>query len=94
MIFLLLLFFPALVLAGPIDTSCPQFVVWGAPISTHKQVKYLCRKGYANEYNFNYKLSNYVLEKVTAPGVTGKEVRKNDFREDEDIPEELAKLED
>jgi len=88
-LFLFLLLFPSLVNANQIDEKCPQFVVWGAPISSHKQIKHLCRSGYANEFNFNYRLSNYVLEKVTVSGVSGKVVRKNDFREDTDIPAEF-----
>lgn len=75
-------------LANPIDDKCPQHVVYGAPVSQIPDAgsQYLCRTGYAVHYEYATKLSEYVVEKVTRESIKGKAPRKDEFREDPEVP--------
>lgn len=83
-----LFLYVGLVLANPIDDNCPQHVVYGAPISKlpSNQTQYLCRIGYAVHYNYATKVSEYSVQKVTAASIKGTAPRKDDFREDLEVP--------
>jgi endonuclease G len=74
--------------ANPIDTACPQHVVWGAPhITQDQQTQYLCKLGYAVNYNYQTKVANYVVENITAQALaTRSAARKDEFREDPEVP--------
>ena len=74
--------------ANPIDQYCPQHVVWGAPqIHQEGNNQYLCRQGYAVNYNYNTKVAYFVVETIWGQSLASKAaVRGNDFREDTDIP--------
>jgi endonuclease G len=76
------------VLANPIDDSCSQHVVWGAPqIAVEGNNQYLCRSGYAVNYNYQTKVAYFVAEVIKPELLVTKAVsRKDDFREDQDIP--------
>ena len=78
-------------LANPIDDSCPQHVVWGAPqISQEGNNQYLCRTGYAVNYNYQTKVAYFVAEVIKPELLTTKSVsRKDDFREDPQIPQQF-----
>ena len=77
----------ALSYANPIDTSCPQHVVWGAPqIKQEGNNQYLCRTGYAVNYNYATKVSYFVVEKISAVNLVKNAARNDDFREDPEIP--------
>ena len=82
------LLFTNLVFANPIDDKCPQHVIYGAPISVvpDTQGQYLCRLGYAARYNYATKVSEYVVEKVTSKSIVGNAPRKDEFREDPEVP--------
>lgn len=82
------LLFTSLVFANPIDDKCSQHVIYGAPISAvpENQGQYICRLGYAARYNYSTKVSEYVVEKVTAKSVVGTAPRKDEFREDPEVP--------
>jgi len=83
-----LVLFASLSLANPIDTSCPQHVVWGAPqVAVEGNNQYLCRTGYAVNYNYQTKVAYWVAEVIKPELLVTKAVsRKDDFREDADIP--------
>ena len=85
---ILLLAFAGFVFANPIDDKCPQHVVYGAPVSQvpDNQGQYLCRLGYAAHYNYATKVSEYVVEKITAQSIVGNAPRKDEFREDPEVP--------
>jgi endonuclease G len=74
--------------ANPIDDVCPQHVVWGAPqIKQEGNNQYLCRTGYAVNYNYQTKVAYYVAEMIKPELLVTKAVsRKDDFREDSEIP--------
>jgi endonuclease G len=83
-----LVLFASLSLANPIDTSCPQHVVWGAPqVAVEGNNQYLCRTGYAVNYNYQTKVAYFVAEVIKPELLVTKAVsRKDDFREDAEIP--------
>lgn len=85
---LVLLLVASLGLANPIDDKCPQHVAYGAPVSQIPENggQYLCRIGYAAHYNYSTKVSEYVVEKVTRESIKGQAPRKDEFREDPEIP--------
>lgn len=73
--------------ANPIDDSCPQHVVWGAPqIKVEGNNQYLCKLGYAVNYNYTTKVSYFVAEHLIATNLVKNTARKDDFREDTSIP--------
>lgn len=74
-------------LANPIDATCPQHVIWGAPqIPQEGNNQYLCRLGYAVNYNYTTKVAHFVVEKITAANLVKTAARKDDFREDPEVP--------
>lgn len=81
----LVLFTPS-AFANGIDDKCPQHTIWGAPVAKQTDVLYLCRSGYAVDYSTSLKTPVYVVEHVTKDHLAGSEARKNDFREDQEIP--------
>lgn len=83
-----LVLFASLSLANPIDASCPQHVVWGAPqVAVEGNNQYLCRTGYAVNYNYQTKVAYFVAEVIKPELLVSKAVsRKDDFREDPEIP--------
>ena len=84
---LVFLLFANLVLANPIDTKCPQHVIYGAPVIKDGNNQYLCKTGYALEYNYTTKVADYVVETIKASNIAVKVAgRKDDFREDPEIP--------
>ena len=84
---LCLLFVSSFALANPIDTKCPQHVIWGAPIVVDGNNQYLCKSGYAIEYSYTNKVADYVVETITAQHIAVKNAgRKDDFREDPEVP--------
>jgi endonuclease G len=85
-ILIAILLAPLLVLANPIDDSCPQFVVQGAPVSKLTNTQYLCKGNYAIHYRYDTKTPEYVVEHVTKDVITGTAKRKDDFRPDPAIP--------
>jgi len=74
--------------ANPIDQYCPQHVIWGAPqVKQEGNNQYLCRTGYAVNYNYQTKVAYFVAEVIKPELLVTKAVsRKDDFREDADIP--------
>lgn len=78
----------AIALANPIDTNCPQHVVYGAPqVAQEGNNQYLCRTGYAVNYNYMTKVAYFVVESINPQNLTVKSAaRKDDFREDPEIP--------
>jgi endonuclease G len=86
---LLLFVFTNLVFANPIDDKCSTHVIYGAPVIKDGNNQYLCRTGYAVEYNYSTKVADYVVETIKATSIATKSVsRKDDFREDTQIPEQ------
>ena len=84
---LALAFVSTLSLANPIDTYCPQHVVWGAPqIAKEGNNQYLCRTGYAVNYNYQTKVAHFAVEHVRKEALTKSVARKDDFREDPEVP--------
>ena len=74
--------------ANPIDQYCPQHVIWGAPqVKQEGNNQYLCRTGYAVNYNYQTKVAYFVAEVIKPELLVTKAVsRKDDFREDTEIP--------
>jgi len=84
---LFLAFYSALSLANPIDDVCPQHVVWGAPqVSKEGNNQYLCRTGYAVNYNYATKVAYFVTEVIRPENLVRSADRKDDFREDPEVP--------
>lgn len=74
--------------ANPIDDNCSKFVTNGAPVSPIKEnTQYICKLNYAVHYRYDTRTAEYVVEHVTKEAVSGKAKRKNDFRQDPDIPD-------
>ena len=79
--------FATAVLANPIDQVCPQHVVWGAPqIYQEGNNQYLCRSGYAVNYNYATKVPYFVVETIRGDQLVKAAGRKDDFREDPEVP--------
>lgn len=73
--------------ANPIDDVCPQHVVWGAPqIAQEGNNQYLCRTGYAVNYNYQTKVAYFVTEVIHPENLVRNAQRKDDFREDPEVP--------
>ena len=73
--------------ANPIDDVCPQHVVWGAPqVKQEGNNQYLCRNGYAVNYNYATKVAYFVTEVIRPENLVRSAQRKDDFREDPEIP--------
>lgn len=81
-----LLAFASIVYANPIDNKCKQHVWQGAPVKAEGNNQYLCRIGYAVNYNYNTKVAHYVVEHVTVNNLVKNAPRKDDFREDPEVP--------
>jgi len=71
--------------ANDIDTKCPQFSAFGAPVDHVAAGQYICKKNYAIHYRFDTKTAEYVVEHPTKAAVGGTAKRKDDFRPDPDI---------
>lgn len=86
---LLFISFPALA-KNAIDAQCPQFVVWGAPqISQEGNNQYICRTAYAVNYNYTTKVSYFAVERIVAANLAKVAPRKDDFREDPQVPTQV-----
>jgi len=73
--------------ANPIDDVCPQHVIWGAPqIKQEGGNQYLCRSAYAINYNYQTKVAHFAVEHVRKEALTKTVARKDDFREDPEVP--------
>lgn len=85
-----LLFISSPVVHGnAIDVNCPNQVVWGAPqIAVEGNNQYLCRTGYAVNLNYKTKIPYFVVEHITAGELNQGVKRKDDFREDSEVPSE------
>lgn len=81
-----LLSFATLVSANDIDTKCKHLVVYGAPVKAEGNNQYLCRTAYAVNYNYVTKVPFYAVEHITAANLVKNAPRKDDFREDPEIP--------
>ena len=81
-----LLAFASIVCANPIDDKCKQHVWQGAPVKAEGNNQYLCRIGYAVNYNYNTKVAHYVVEHITVDHLVKNAPRKDDFREDPEVP--------
>jgi len=88
-LFCLLVLFSNLTYANYIDDTCPQFVIWGAPkVKVESNRQYMCKTAYAINYNYTHKTLDYAVELLDISKFTAQKVsRKNDFREDTNIPE-------
>ena len=86
-ILILLAIFTNLSYANPIDDKCPQHVIWGAPQIAHEgNNQYLCRIGYAVNYNYTTKVAYYAVEVVRPENLNKAVPRKDEFREDPEVP--------
>lgn len=84
---LLLVSFIGFVNANPIDDVCPQHVIWGAPkIKQEGNNQYLCRTAYAINYNYTTKVAYYSVELIKSANLVKNVSRKDDFREDPEVP--------
>ena len=81
-----LLAFASVASANDIDVKCKQHVWQGAPAKAEGNNQYLCRIGYAVNYNYNTKVAHYVVEHVTVSNLVKNAPRKDDFREDPEVP--------
>jgi len=68
-----------------IDSKCPQFVAFGAPVEHVAAGQYICKKNYAIHYRYDTKTAEYVVEHPTKAAITGTSKRKDDFRPDPDV---------
>ena len=76
--------------ANPIDDQCPQHTIFGAPISSiTENTQYVCHGNYAIHYRYDTKTAEYVVEHLDATDISGPAKRKDDFRPDPLIPDEL-----
>ena len=67
--------------ANPIDDSCSEKVIWGAPqIAKEGNNQYLCHLGYAVNYNYATKVAYFVVERIKASDLVKSASRKDDFR--------------
>lgn len=81
-----LMLFASIVSANDIDTKCKQHVIYGAPVKAEGNNQYLCRIGYAVNYNYATKVPFYVVEHITTDHLVKNAARKDDFREDPEVP--------
>jgi endonuclease G len=87
-----LVLFASLALANPIDQKCPQHVIWGAPQAKDGNNQYLCKTGYAANYSYTTKVSTYVVEKIVGSTLIKSTARKDDFREDPEVPAQFRSI--
>ena len=82
--------------ANPIDDKCPELVIWGAPqIVKEGNNQYICRLGYAVNYNYGTKVAHFVVEHIKATDLVKTANRKDDFRMDPLVDDDKeATLED
>lgn len=81
--------FSAAASANPIDDKCSSFAVWGAPqVNTEGEDQYICKTGYAVNLNYKTKVPYFVIEHITADHLKKSVGRKDDFREDAEVPAE------
>lgn len=80
-----LLLLPSLAFANLINDKCPQFVLFGAPVSSLTETQYLCKTNYAVHYRYDTRTAEYVVEHVRLENITGDARRRNDFRADPDV---------
>ena len=87
---LLLLLLTSNVFANGIDDKCPQVVIWGAPqIINEGNNQYICKSDYAINYDYKTKVAYFVVEHITKDEIAVKSAsRKDDFREDTEVPVE------
>jgi len=86
--FLLLLLFCSTGFANPIDDRCSRLVIWGAPqLKIEGDNQYLCKTDYAVNLNYKTKVAHYTVEHITKSEIETKSAsRKDDFREDPEVP--------
>jgi len=73
--------------SNEIDTSCSHHVIWGAPqINKEGYNQYICRIGYAANYNYDTKVSYFTVEHLISTHLIKTVSRNDDFREDLRIP--------
>lgn len=77
---------PLIALANPIDDKCKQHVIYGAPVVKDGNNQYLCRSAYAVNYDYKTKVAYYVVEHITTANLVKAAPRKDDFREDPEVP--------
>ena len=75
-------FIASVAYANDIDTKCPQFSAYGAPVAHVESGQYICKTNYAIHYRYDTKTAEYVVEHPTKAAVTGTAKRKDDFRPD------------
>jgi len=69
--------------ANPIDDNCSELVWNGAPqIAVDENNQYICRSGYAVNYNYATKVAHFVVEHIKAEDLVKTAKRKDDFRMD------------
>lgn len=69
--------------ANPIDDTCAEKVIWGAPqIVKEGNNQYICHLGYAVNYNYETKVAYFVVERIKASDLVKSSERKDDFRVD------------
>lgn len=83
---IVLLAFASLASSNDIDTKCKQHVIYGAPVKAEGNNQYLCRISYAVNYNYNTKVAHYAVEHITLDHLVKNAPRKDDFREDPEVP--------
>jgi endonuclease G len=86
---LLLLLLPLTVAANPIDDKCPQFTIYGAPVSKLTATQYMCKQNYAIHYRYDTKTAEYVVEHVSPEDIHGEFHREDDFHPDLTLPEQF-----
>lgn len=83
-----LLIVSTLVQANPIDDKCSNLIIWGAPqIKVEGDNQYICKHNYALNVNYKTKISYFSVEHITPESLVNNVSRKDDFREDPDVPE-------
>jgi endonuclease G len=95
-LFYILALTPTLAFANPIDDQCVQHTIFGAPVSSiETNTQYICHINYAIHYRYDTKTAEYVVEHLDAADISGESKRKDDFRQDDAIPNDKeATLED
>lgn len=84
----LLSLIPVLSIANPIDDNCPDKVFNKAPqIKVEGDNQYICRTGYAVNYNYKTKTAYFSVEQLKSENMRRGVRRNNNFREDKSLPE-------
>ncbi|RYY02292.1 MAG: hypothetical protein EOO53_11860 [Gammaproteobacteria bacterium] len=76
---------------GKANTDCPQFQIFGYPVTTNPKILrrafYTCRMGYAGLYDPSERTPLWIAEHLTKSGFVGDAQREYlDFIPDPDIP--------